>query len=406
MRTDLFMQLTSKKHMKTLKQTVSMPTLTNFRRQFATLSLAVLLGVGMALAFPGIALAASPNHTPPRLLTNAPSVYIVKKGDTLWDISGRYLKQPWRWPEIWAVNRHVKNPHWIYPGDRLLICVINGRTVIGKDEGDGCLGIERRMNGDLNGTIRLQPQVRIEPLGTAIPLISLASIEHWLKRSRVVNLADIAGIPYVLGTRDNRVIAAAGQSVYVRGLGLTNGQQYGVYREGSDYIDVTTKENLGREMMQVATGVVTAINGEVATVELTKSFDGEVRRGDRVMLEDTTPLPATFAPTQPDQVKTGGRVIKTLDSISSAAKNSVVALDRGTADGAAAGQVFAVYQKGQVITDPKTREEIRLPSERVGLVMIFRAFNRISYAYVLESSLPIKADDEIRSPVGDLEDQL
>lgn len=406
MRTVLFMNMASNKHMKTPQQSTATQHQTgNTTGKTRSRLMALSFALGVAFAMPNFALADSPNRTPPSLRADAPSVYIVKKGDTLWDIAGRYLSKPWRWPEIWAVNRHVKNPHWIYPGDRLLICLINGRTVVGRDEGDGCAGIERRMNG----SVRLDPRIRILPLDLAIPVIPLSSIQQWLRHSRVVNVEDIEGTPYILGNRDNRVIAAVGQSVYVRGQGLVIGQQYGVYREGADYL-VTVRnkvvDNLGRELRQVASGTITALNGDIATIELTRSFDGEVRKGDRVMLEDTTPLPNAFYPTQPDQVASGGKVIRILDSISSAAKNSVVALDRGTADGAAPGQVFAIYQRGQVTTDPKTGEKVQLPSERIGMAMIFRTFNRVSYAIVLESDLPIKVEDEIRSPLGDISDQL
>lgn len=406
MRTVLFMNMASNKHMKTSQK----PAASQHKiGKTSSKLLALSLALGVAFAIPNFALADSPNHTPPGLRVDAPSVYIVKKGDTLWDIAGRYLSKPWRWPEIWAVNRHVKNPHWIYPGDRLLICLINGRTVVGRDEGDGCAGIERRMSDTGLPVVKLTPQVRVQSLDLAIPIISLSSIQHWLKHSRVVNVAEIEGTPYILGNRDNRVIAAAGQSVYVRGQGLVIGQQYGVYREGTDYVVTRNNkvvENLGRELSQVASGTITAINGDIATIELTRSFDGEVRKGDRVMLEDTTPLPNMFYPIQPDQVASGGRIIRILDSINSAAKNSVVAFDRGTADGAAPGQVFAIYKQGEITTDPKTGEKIQLPSERTGMAMIFRAFNRVSYAIVLESDLPLKVNDEIRSPLGDLSDQL
>lgn len=370
--------------------------------RIAALALSVVLGLGITLP----AQALQRNTNPPSLLKNAPGVYIVKKGDTLWDIAGHYLKKPWRWPEIWVHNKHVKNPHWIFPGDRLLICVINGRTVVGKDEGDGCAGIARRMNNNGLPVVKLYPQVRVEPLDVAVPLIPLKNIEHWLKHSQVIPAAEIANTPYVVGSADNRVIAAAGQRIYVRGQGLTEGQTYGVFHEGLPYLADNGKTNLGIEMTQMATGVVTQITGDIATIELQQSFDGEVRLKDRVLpLPDAT-LPDMFFPTQPDQVTAGGKVIRVLDSISAAAKGSVIALDRGIADGAAPGQVFAIYQHGQQIKDPKTGEKLQLPSERIGLAMIFRSYDRVSYAYVLESELPIKVQDDIRSPLGDLDDEL
>jgi hypothetical protein len=375
------------------------------KNNLAKTGLAISLAIGLGLALPTMAQAK--NISPPSLRSDAPNVYVVKKGDTLWDISGRFLKTPWRWPEIWASNKHVKNPHWIYPGDRLLLCLINGKSVIGRDEGDGCDGIAKRMIGDAGlPVVHLQPQVRVEALNVAIPAIPLANIKHWLEHSQVLPVEQVIAAPYVVGTKDKRVISAAGQSIYARGKGLEVGQTYGVYRENISYLTEKSKENLGREVTQVATGVVTAVNDDIATIELTKSFDGEVRNQDRVLPINDAPLPNIFYPIQPDQVKEGGRVLRILDSISAAAKGSVIVLDRGTTDGTAVGQVFAVYQKGSQIKDPKTGDKLNLPSERTGMAMIFRSFERVSYAYVLESELPIKVDDEIRSPLGDLEDKF
>ena len=134
--------------------------------------LAVAMSVGLGL---GVAVEAqAKNPTPPSLRGDAPNVYIVKKGDTLWDISGRFLTKPWRWPEIWASNKHVRNPHLIYPGDRLLLCTLDGRTLIGRDEGDGCEGIFRRAVATT-----LAPQIRVESLNNAIPVIPLDEIRHW-----------------------------------------------------------------------------------------------------------------------------------------------------------------------------------------------------------------------------------
>lgn len=367
--------------------------------------LAISLAIGLGFTLPTIAQAK--NINPPSLRSDAPNVYIVKKGDTLWDISGHFLKTPWRWPEIWASNKHVKNPHWIYPGDRLLLCMINGKSMIGRDEGDGCAGIAKRMGDGGLPVVHLQPKVRVEALNVAIPAIPLDNIKHWLEHSQVLPLDQVLSAPYVVGTKDKRVISAAGQSIYVRGTGLEVGQTYGVYRETISYLTEKSRENLGREVAQMATGVVTAVNGDIATLELTQSFDGEVRNQDRVLPINDAPLPNIFYPTQPNQVKEGGRVLRILDSINSAAKGSVIVLDRGAQDGAAAGQVFAVYQKGSQVKDPKTGEKIKLPSEKVGMAMIFRSFERVSYAYVLESELPIKIEDEIHSPLGaDMEDAL
>jgi hypothetical protein len=147
---------------------------------------AICAGLGMSI---NLTHAASPNANPPSVKAGAPHVYVVKKGDTLWDISGKFLSKPWRWPEIWASNKHVKNPHWIYPGDRLLLCSLNGKPLIGKDEGDGCDGIIRRYSGN---TSTLRPKVRIEALNNSVPVIPLADIQQWLERTSVLPASAIA----------------------------------------------------------------------------------------------------------------------------------------------------------------------------------------------------------------------
>ena len=359
------------------------------------IAVAICAGLGMTV---NITHAASPNVSPPSVKAGAPHVYVVKKGDTLWDISGKFLSKPWRWPEIWASNKHVKNPHWIYPGDRLLLCSLNGKPLIGKDEGDGCDGIIRRYTG---GGTTLRPQVRIEALNNSVPVIPLAHIQQWLERSSVLPADAIANTPYILGTADNRVLAGKGQSVYVRGQGLENGQRYGVYREGEPYIVVDEKgkkQNLGVELLQVASGVAVRNENDITTVELTDSYNGEVRRGDRVMLEQEAMLPTLFYPIDAKQVRDGGKVIRVLGSIGTAAKNGVVTVDRGTADGVEIGQVFSTYQEGEIVQDPKTKEKVKLPGQYVGSLMIFKSFDRIIYAYVLESELPIKVGSNIQPP--------
>ncbi|EET82554.1 LysM peptidoglycan-binding domain-containing protein [Acinetobacter radioresistens] len=364
-----------------------------FKKQFIALAICSSLGIIM----PGMAEAASRNINPPSLKASAPNVYVVKRGDTLWDIAGKFLSKPWRWPEIWASNKHVKNPHWIYPGDRLLLCTLDGRPLIGKDEGDGCEGIIRRYGGQTS----MQPQIRVESLNNAIPVIPLEHIRVWLERTLIMSPDSVINTPYILGTADNRVLAAAGQTVYARGNGLQVGQRYAVYREGEPYIftDANGKSyNAGVELLQVASGVAVQNEQDITTLELTQSYNGEVRRGDRVMPEYDPMLPTLFYPTIDHQVTEGGQVIRVMGSIGTAARHSVVTVNRGNIHGVQSGQVFSVYQQGEVVRDPKTREQIKLPSQKVGNIMIFRTFDQLSYAYVLDSALPIKVGSGIQAP--------
>ena len=359
--------------------------------------LAIALCVSAGVAYMDVAVAASPNQNPPALKASAPYVYVVKRGDTLWDIAGKFLNSPWRWKEIWASNRHVKNPHWIYPGDKLLLCTLDGRPLIGKDEGDGCEGIIRRHQGGAS----LQPQIRIESLANTIPVVPLAYIQQWLDHSIVVSPESLTNIPYILGAADNRVITGAGQTVYARGNGLVTGQQYGVFRQGEPYTftDATGKKiNAGIELVEVASATAVANENDITTLELTKSFNAEVRKGDFVLPQYDNNMPSLFYPTIPNEVTDGGQVVRVQGSIGTAAQHGVVTLDRGALHGVKSGQVFSIYQKGETVRDPQTKEMVKLPNQRVGTVMIFKAFDQLSYAYVLDSSLPIKVGAEIQPP--------
>ena len=381
---------------KVLKDTSSLRVL-GFKKQI--LALAVCFGVGLGTI--SIAEAApSRNVNPPALKANAPHVYIVKKGDTLWDISKKFLKNPYRWREIWASNKHVKNPHWIFPGDRLLMCTYNGKPIIGKDEGDGCAGIISRYTG----TSKLQPQVRVESLNNTIPVIPLEHIKHWLQRSTILPADSLSGVPYIVGAADHRVLAAKDQKVYARGNGLVIGQRYAVYHEGEPYVFTDAngvKYNAGLELTQVASGVAVRGEGDITTLELTDSYDREVRRGDRVLPEYDAMLPTLFYPTNANDITPGGIVVRVQGSIGTAARHSVVTIDRGTSHGVQTGDVFNVNQKGELTVDPKTNERIQLPGEFIGNIMVFKAFDNLSYAYVLESELPMKVGAHIQPPLLD-----
>ncbi len=358
--------------------------------------LAVALCLSAGIAYIDVA-QASPNTNPPAMKASAPHVYVVKRGDTLWNISGKFLSKPWRWPEIWASNKHVKNPHWIYPGDRLLLCTLDGRPLIGKDEGDGCEGIIRRHQGGAS----LKPQIRVESIGNAISVIPLSDIQQWLEHSIVISPESLQNIPYTLGAADGRVVTGAGQTVYARGNGLVVGQRYGVYREGKPYIFTNAegkKVNAGIELTEVASALAVAGENDVTTLELKESFDAEVRRGDYVLPRYDAELPSLFYPITNNEVSTGGKVVRVQGSIGTAAQHGVVTIDRGSLQGARSGQILSVYQAGEVVRDPKTKESIKLPSQLVGTVMIFKSFDNLSYAYVLESSLPIKIGAEIQPP--------
>lgn len=334
------------------------------------------------------------NNPPPTVKADAPNRYIVKKGDTLWDISGRYLDSPWRWKDIWATNKQIKNPNLIYPNDILILCIIQGKTLIGVDTGEGCAGVEKQLTGNF-----VASSVAITSTANSIPAIPMSAIQHWLDKTVIVNPQDFNTTPYILASKKGNLITASGDKVYAKGVPLIVGQRYGIYREGEMYVEPKTKEVIGLEVTQVATGLATSVESNgVTSLQLTDSYGKEVREGDRVFVELDNAIPPVFYPA-PATVSRGGMIVRVMDSISSAARGSVVAINLGSTHGAKPGDVLTVYQKGALIRDTIDSDTpVRLPSEPTGMVMVFNTFDNISYAYVLSSELPLNVGDQLLPP--------
>jgi hypothetical protein len=334
------------------------------------------------------------NNPAPTVKADAPNRYIVKKGDTLWDISGRYLDSPWRWKEIWATNKQIKNPNLIYPNDILILCVIQGKTLIGVDTGEGCAGVEKQLTSNV-----VASSIAVTSTANSIPAIPMSAIQHWLDKALIVNPKDFDSTPYVLASKNRNLITASGDKVYAKGVPLIVGQRYGVYRKGELYVDPKTQQVIGLEVTQVATGLATNVESNgVTSLQLTDTYGKEVREGDRVFVELDNSIPPVFYPT-PASVSRGGMIVRVMDSISSAARGSVVAVNLGRVHGAKPGDVLTVYQKGPLVRDTMDNDNpVRLPSEPSGMVMVFNTFDNISYAYVLNSELPLNVGDQLLPP--------
>lgn len=335
----------------------------------------------------------------------APDRYTVVKGDTLWDISNRFLKDPWRWPEIWQANPQIQNPHLIYPGDNILLCMVNGQQVLAVDAGGGCAEVAQRVlegkkpsTDTLDGgdTVKLRPQVRVEPLGVAVPALPLKEIQRYMTDSRVVSREELNKAPYVLAGNENRIIAGAGDTVFARGNIAEDNTTYGIYRPGARYDDPDTGEVLGYEAEDVGTGKVLSRENDVATIEITRMAQ-DVRIEDRLLPSEQRRVTAMFYPKSPDAVKPG-KVIRIMGGVDNAAKYGVIVLNRGERDGVQQGHVFALYRKAQSVRDRVSNEVVKLPAEKEGLAMVFRTFAKVSYALILKSERPVKVGDDARPP--------
>lgn len=371
------------------------------------LMVACLLG---AFATP---VAYAKNNPAPTIKADAPNRYIVKKGDTLWAISGKYLNAPYRWREIWATNKQLKNPHLIYPGDVLIMCIIKGKTLVGVDTGEGCAGIERNMQAPAKNT-----PININSSDNSISLIPLANIRHWLGRAEIVSPLDLAGTPHVIATKQGKLLTSIGDTIYVN-RALELGQTYGIYRQSEPYVDTATGQIVAAEVMQVATGRVehVAVNG-VSSLKIEHTYEAEIKEGDKVFQSISSSLPSVFYPA-PAEVTRGGMIVRIMgqvdrktitnptspnrslvrSGVTIGGKDDTVAINLGAMQGARAGHVLDVYRKGALIKDVRDNDKVvRLPNEKIGQVMIFKAFDKISYAYVLSAELPLSNGDLLLPP--------
>ena len=313
-----------------------------------------------------------------------PEHYFVKKGDNLWDISNKFLNNPWLWPEIWHVNPQVENPHLIFPGDKLNLVYIDGKPK---------LVVQR---GEASRTVKLTPEVRISPIDNAIPAIPLDKINAFLTRSRILEDDQMKDAPYVLAGSSGRIISGAGDRLYARGEFDSGETVYGIFREGRVFVDPETEEVLGLEAIDIAAGKIVSTDGDVATVVLNRSNE-EVRVEDRLLPFLERKVTATFYPSSPEQ-DVEGLIMAVEGGVSQVGTMDIITLNRGEREGLEVGHVLAIYKRGEVVKDQVTSELIKLPDVRSGLSMVFRTFDKISYAIVLNASQPLAVEDIVKNP--------
>lgn len=310
-----------------------------------------------------------------------PDVYTVVRGDTLWDISGKFLSRPWLWPEIWQINPQIENPHLIYPEDQIALIYVDGQPRLQLRRGNA----GRTFKVSPNDTVSLKPEIRAIPLESAIPAISMDAIQGFLVQNRLVAPAVLDAAPYVVDGAGERLVLGAGDRVYVRGM-LADSQTYSIVRKGPLYVDPHTDEVLGREATYIGMGDATAQTGDVATMDI-ESTREEVQIGDRVLPTEERRVEATFFPSAPDN-EIAGEIISVVSGVTQVGQYDVVVVNRGEREGLSVGNVLAIYKRGALARDPIANETIRLPSERAGLMMVFRTFEKLSYALVLMTELP------------------
>jgi hypothetical protein len=355
------------------------------------------------------------------LQKNYPERYTVVKGDTLWDISGKFLKNPWQWPQIWKMNRaEIKNPHWIYPGDVLVLDTSSGSPQLKL----------------LHETITLNPGVIEEPLEKkAIFTIPPNVIGPFLNHPLLIEKDQLDNAPRIIGAQDNRLVLSPGTRVYISNLEDTDKTFWNIYRPGDQLIDPDTKEVLGTEAIYLGDTRITKF-GQPASADIVKAKE-EIFTKDRLVAANEG-YNESFVPHAPDS-DISGRIIKIYGGVAEAGANTVVAINRGSDNGIEEGHVLAINRRGKIIKDPEYKAngtesknlkelnfdvstgpdgkkivnfakepanaepklapgEVKLPDERIGLVMIFRTFDRVSYGLIMQASESVYTLDTVTKP--------
>lgn len=335
--------------------------------------------LGIVLSF--VAGSVSADHI--QLNPAHPDRYTVVQGDTLWDISGRFLSKPWQWPEIWQNNPQIKNPHLIYPGDVIALSYVNG---------------EPRLGIETPSDVRLSPEVRVSPMARAVPVIPMDAIRQFLSRPRVVTKGELEEAPYIVDFADEHIVGGIGDRVYVRAVEDGANLAFTVLRPGPAYKDPVTGDILGYEAIYVGDAQLER-TGDPATLMLTRA-QREAIIGDRLMPVEQEKIELYFQPRAPER-NIEAHIIGVFDGVSQIGQYQVVAIDKGTADGIETGHVLDIYQSGRTIRDivsGRSGETVAAPNEHAGLLMVFRPFERVSYALVMNAMRAVHVSDLAATP--------
>ena len=332
-----------------------------------------------------------------RVKAQHPRQYTVKKGDTLWGISSLFLQDPWYWPEIWQKNQQVANPHLIFPGDVLTLIYVDGQPQMRVNEAQHKQ--VQQASDDIGLPVRkLSPKIHTSELEASIPSIPGDAIRQFLTKPRVVTKEQLENAPYIVGSEDDHLVLAEGNRVYIRGEIDKERVRFSVFRPGKELRDPETDETLGYEAIHTGEVHIKAYD-DPASGDLTFT-EREVLIGDRLLAEDKSKLENLYFPHVPDR-EVNAQIMELNEALTGVAQLQVVTIDRGERDGMEVGHVLSTYTNGSTVRDrhnKRSSKPVKLPNERSGLVMIFKTFDRVSYAITLESRRVIKNYDFLHTP--------
>lgn len=329
---------------------------------------------------------------------NVPDKYVVKKGDTLWGIANHFLKDPWMWPEVWQVNPRIRNPHLIYPGDVIAMHYVDGKPVLIL-EGTPLPTSKGPAPSTSNlPVVKLGPSMRTEKLKKAVSSLPTQAIAPFLNRPYLLARDDLENAPYVVSSLEEHLVNGTGGRIYARGLEHTTLSAFVAVRPGPKYIDPDNDEVLGYEATNLAdTTLVSAGDSNTAATLTINKARQEVINGDYLLPVEKENIDPNFFPRAPKQ-KIRGQIISVYQGVSKIGQFNVVVLNRGEEHGLETGHVLEVFQAGITVRDPHYRDKIKLPEERSGILMVFRAYRKVSFALVMEAEREMKVLDAVVSP--------
>jgi hypothetical protein len=348
---------------------------------------------------------------PVALKEDAPLRYVVKKGDTLWAISNKYLRDSWQWPELWYVNPKVKNPHLIYPGDELFLYFVDGAPKLAR-AGEGPAGAEGGPAGPTGpggptepvdvlppgGEGSFTPTAREMPVDQAITAIPAEQIRAFLRGPRIIDEDELDEAPYIVAFEEKKLLGAADSIAYVLDIDEdSTAATYQVVHRSKEYEDPDDGDTIGFEVIPVAEAEMRVV-GDPSTVYLLSSIQ-EARIGDFLLAPQTDPMALRFIPHAPKE-DVDGKIISVFNGLSQIGQYQIVTLNRGTEHGLEAGHVLSVFQAGRKAKDPYALfgGKVQLPDSKAGTLMVFNVGERVSHALVMSATRAIHLGDRVERP--------